>query len=385
MPKRHGRYTVSPLSSKANEAPVHIDPYRFNMPFPIAKEIAFNTRRLAFVLLCVCGAHASAEQAPRNLPDLPSADGVKPGHFGLDGEKAELGYASRQRKWGARLDEYQDLERSVTLDYGTLLTDDLGAGAALRRGSDYSDLWVNGVYAPDHDFRVRVAGGQLRAKDGTSETSGAPSAVQQNSYLLGAKQSWQNGLLSSIGMTAYAVQANDSARVAASTTQVGGFDTDSAELAAGRQQGHVLNLSLQPTARSTLDLSRERNRLTYYALDGSRDDRNLVASRINYSQSFDNCVRLQSGYSTSEDANRLDLSVGRNRWHISVSRVQATDDNGVAVGVGYSVPLGGLPNGGHECASHSPNSRPFKPIIDATVSRPEQFPQDPLTASGTFE
>ena len=341
-----------------------------------------NACCLAAMLLCAGGARADAQQhVYTTLPDIPSADNAKAGHFGLDGESVELGYATRQQKWGARLDEYLGLERSVTLDYGTLLTDDLGAGAALHQGSAYSDLWVNGVYAPDHDFRLRLAGGQLRANDTAADT-GTPNAVQQNSVLLGARRSWRGGLVSGIGMTAYAVEANDAA--AAHVASPNPVPSDTQELAGGSQQGHVLNLSLQPTSQSKIDLSRERNRLTYYSTDGTRGDHDVVASRVRFSQYFDNCMQLQGGYSSSEDANRLDLSVGRDRWHVSVSRVAAFASNDTTVGIGYTLPLGSSGNNGTDCTLH-PATRTFEPVIDTTVSRPEQFPRDPLTSAGTLE
>lgn len=335
---------------------------------------------LAAVLLCAGWTQASAQQAAYStLPDIPSADNAKAGHFDLDGESVELGYATRQQKWGARLDEYLGLERSVTLDYGTLLTDELGAGAALHQGSSYSDLWVNGVYAPDHDFRLRLAGGQLRANDTTIDT-GTPNPVQQNSVLLGARRSWRGGLVSGIGMTAYAVEANDGSTARAAYAA----PSDVQEPAGGSQQGHALNLSLQPTSQSKIDLWRERNRLTYYSTDGTRGGRDVVASRVRFSQYFDNCMQLQGGYSSSDDANRLDLSVGRDRWHVSVSRVAAFASNDTTVGIGYTLPLGSSGSSGADCTLH-PTTRVFEPVIDTTVSRPEQFPRDPLTSAGTLE
>lgn len=338
---------------------------------------------LAGMLLCAGLAQAGAQQATySNLPDIPSTDNAKAGHFGLDGESVELGYATRQQKWGARLDEYLGLERSVTLDYGTLLTDELGAGAALRQGSAYSDLWVNGIYAPDRDFRLRLAGGQLRANDTAVDAGGAPNAVQQNSVLLGARRSWRGGLVSGIGMTAYAVEANDAAAAHAASPVSAPSDTQ--ELAGGSQQGHVLNLSLQPTSQSKIDLWRERNRLAYYSTDGTHGGRDVVASRVRFSQYFDNCMRLQGGYSSSQDSNRLDLSVGHDRWHVSVSRVEALASNDTTVGIGYTLPLGSSGNSGADCTLH-PKVRTFEPVIDTTVSRPEQFPRDPLTSSGALE
>jgi hypothetical protein len=352
------------------------------MHFPV---LSFTEKAccLAAILLCAGWTQADPRQTTySSLPDIPSTDSAKPGHFGLDGERVELGYATREQKWGARLDEYLGLERSVTLDYGTLLTDELGAGAALRQGSTYSDLWVNGVYAPDRDFRLRFAGGKLRANDAALDTGGAPSAVQQNSVLLGARRSWRGGLVSGIGMTAYAVEANDAA--AAHAASLNAVPSDAQAPTGGSQQGHVLNLSLQPTSQSKIDLSRERNRLAYYSTDGTRGGHDVVASRVRFSQYFDNCMQLQGGYSSSEDSNRLDLSVGRDRWHVSVSRVEAFASNDTTVGIGYTLPLGSTRNGGANCALH-PKARTFEPVIDTTVSRPEQFPRDPLISAGTLE
>jgi hypothetical protein len=336
-----------------------------------------KTCGLAALLLCAGWAQADTRQhAYSNLPDIPSADDAKAGHFDLDGESVELGYATRQQKWGARLDEYLGLERSVTLDYGTLLTDDLGAGAALHQGSAYSDLWVNGVYAPDRDFRLRLAGGQMRAND-TAVDTGAPNAVQQNSVLLGARRSWRGGLVSGIGMTAYAVEANDA--TAAHAASPNHMPSEAQEPAGGSQQGHVLNLSLQPTLQSKIDLSRERNRLTYYSANGASGDHDVAANRVRFSQYFDNCTQLQGGYSSSDESSQIDLGLNHDRWHINVSRVQAVGSNGTAVNLGYTLPLGGSPNGAATCALQPDNGRSAASIIDTTVSRPSQFPQQPLT------
>jgi hypothetical protein len=352
------------------------------MPFSTTGKFAANTHGLACLLLCACSAHANSKPpAPGNLPDLPNASDAKPGHFDVDGNSAELGYATRQRTWGARLDEYRDLARSITLDYGTLLTNELGAGAALHRGSDYSDLWINGVYAPDHDFRLRVAGGQLRANENASSgADGVPNTVQQNSILFGARRSWRDGLVSGVGMSAYAVEANDAG--ATTSTPAPAFDdapSEPQEPARGRQQGHVLNLSLQPTSQSKIDLSRERNRLAYYSAKGASGDHDVVASRVRFSQYFDNCTQLQGGYSSSDESSQIDLGLNHDRWHINVSRVQAVGSNGTAVNLGYTLPLGGSPNDAATCALQPDNGRSAASIIDTTVSRPAQFPQQPLT------
>jgi hypothetical protein len=352
------------------------------MHFSTTAKFAANTHCLACLLLCACCAQASTLPATSNLPDLPNASDAKAGHFDVDGNSAELGYASRQRTWGARLDEYRDLARSITLDYGTLLTNELGAGAALHRGSDYSDLWINGVYAPDRDFRLRLAGGQLRANDNASSgASSVPNTVQQNSFLLGATRSWRDGLVSGVGMSAYAVEANDAGATASAAAPV--FDDASSEPqepAGGRQQGHALNLSLRPTAQSKINLWRERNRLTYYSANGASGDHDVVASRVRFSQNFNNCMQLQGGYSSSDESSQIDLGLNHDRWHINVSRVQAVGSNGTALNIGYTLPLGRSPNDAATCALQPDNSRSAKSIIDTTVSRPAQFPQDPLTA-----
>jgi hypothetical protein len=352
------------------------------MHFSTTGKFAANTHCLACLLFCACCAHANSKPpAPSNLPDLPNASDAKAGHFDVDGNSAELGYATRQRTWGARLDEYRDLARSITLDYGTLLTNELGAGAALHHGSDYSDLWINGVYAPDRDFRLRVAGGQLRANENASSGAGSmPNTVQQNSFLFGAKRSWRDGLVSGVGMSAYAVQANDAGTTtSADAPAFEDAPSEPQEPAGGHQQGHALNLSLRPTEQSRISLWRERNRLSYYSANGASDDHDVVASRVRFSQNFDNCMQLQGGYSSSDESSRIDLGLNRDRWHINVSHIQAVGSNGTAVNLGYTLPLGGSPNSAATCALQPDNGRSAASIIDTTVSRPAQFPQQPLT------
>jgi hypothetical protein len=343
-----------------------------------AKTIPAHALFLTASLLAFC-AHADGFGLPATvtLPDLPAAD-YGPASFAFDRQKAEFLYAGRERRWSARLDQASAVGRALTLDYGVLLNDSLGAGAALRRGSEYSDLWINGVFAPQRGLRLHVAGGQLRAGEAGALTGSG--TVQQNSYLLGAQRAWKAGPLSSLGVAAFAVDANEAG---AATGADYGFGVEPEPVPfAGRQQGHVLNLSLRPYENARIELRRERSRLSLRGAEALTGERELVANRVRFSQLLDNCTRLQGGYSANEDTNRVDLGVAMKRWQVNVSRTDASGDRSLAFGLGYRIPLGGTVGGGTRCGVRLEERRSFETIIDSTVRRPAQFPHAPLNADG---
>lgn len=342
--------------------------------------IAAGTGWLFSTLFC-CTAQAddtiasTTVAATHNLPGLLDSTPTAPAHFGLDGQKVELSYDGHQRIWDARLDEFLAPGASVTLDYGTLLNDRFGAGAALHRENDHADMWVNGVYALAPHLRLHVAGGQLRAAGDAGTSSGNADSVLQNSYLVGAKHYWNDSLLSDVGITSYAVETGTGSNSAS--------DLDAAPI--GRQQGNVLDLNLQPLPGSRIELRRETRRLSYDAGD-NQSRQYLTSNRVHFSQYLDDCINLQGGYSTNEETSQLDLKLARNKWYVNMSRTQGgSDGNDTSIGVGYTLPLGRAPIDNGKCASQTPDSGGFTPLIHSTVKRPEQFPTEPLTADNTID
>lgn len=327
------------------------------------------------------------DKALHNLPDLPGAEQGAPGHFSLDQESAIVGYDSRFRKWGAKLDEYSYLSPSLTLDYGMLLTSKIGAGATITRHTGYSDILVNGVYAPKKNVRMRFASGQLRASgDYVSAFGGQPHAILQNSYLIDVKKNAGTGkLLSDFGLTAYTVRANGEDQRADYTDlsaleddMLNAGEVDSTALATGRLDAYMLNLGLQPTPYSRIELRRERSRLTYRFANGGRGDDYRDVNHIKFSQHFNNCARFQGRYSAGADFDRLDLSLAKQRWSVNLTRAVDSSVRDASIQLGYAIPLGRSRGGSADCDARLATARAFGPLVDATVARPNQLPREPL-------
>jgi hypothetical protein len=364
------------------------------------KNIAIKSLWIGVLTSWIHTGHAIEDTTPtdktlHNLPDLPGADEAAPGHFLLDEQSAEFGYDSRFRKWGAKLDEYSYLNPSFTLDYGMLLTSKFGAGASLTRHIGYSEVLVNGVYAPKRNLRIRLANGQLRTSNDYVSASGGPSnAILQNSYLVDVRRKAGNGrMLPDFGLTAYSVRANGSdptAEYAENRSDLSALtddgmldavDVDSSSLAAGRLDGYMLNLGLQPTPHSRLELRRERTHLRYHFGDGNGGDEYRDVNHIRYSQYFSNCARLQGRYSSTENFNRLDLKLAKNRWSVNLSQALDSDSRDTAIQVAYAIPLGRSRGGSRDCGSRLATARAFEPLVDATVAWPDQLPRAPLAES----
>jgi len=332
-------------------------------------------RHLAIKPLCVgifaswsCADHAIADDPAQSLPDLPSAYDKAPGYFKFDKKGASFDYGTRFEKWGAKVDEYTDANRSLTIDYGTLLTNSFGTGVTATHRNDYSEVLVNGVYAPQRDLRLRLAGGQLRGLGSGYEQ--VPGTVLQNNYQLDVRKSWNdNGLLSDVGVAAYGAEANSDNSAHAN------------ELAFGRQNGYLLDLGLRPTPQSKIELRREEGYLTYYFDNDERDTSHHVSHRIRYSRYFDNCLRLQGGYRTSSQSDQVDLNIARNNWQLNISRAQEGGGSDTSVRVGYAIPLSGSNRGSTSttCSSGPDKKAPFESIVDTATKRPRYFSQEPLT------
>lgn len=324
------------------------------------------------------------EEIVQRLPDLSETGEAAPGRFDLDEQSVSLGYNGRMERWSATLDEYANFNPSLTVDYGRLLTSKFGAGATLTHQSNYSEVLINGVYAPKNNVRFRISGGQLRAfGDGYAMPGSGGDTVLQNSYLVDVKKRWTKyQLLSDIGLAAYTVEANapDYTNLSALTDSGMPDTSDMASngLAVGRMNGYLFKLGLQPSDRSRIELQRETGYLTYAFNDGYRSYENLVSHRVKYSQYLKDCTRVQGTYTTNVDADRLDLGIAKNNWNINLSRALDSDTRDTAIQIGYVVPLGRSSQGDRDCGSSLENVRLFEPIVDTTIKRPQQFPSEPL-------
>lgn len=346
---------------------------------------------LGALSLAACIANAGAtgrsdktDQVVGNLPNLPGSESSAPGFFDIAEDSAAIGYETRFEKWGAKVDQYMDVNPAITMDYGLQLTNSLGAGGMFTRQNEYSEVVLNGIYAPKRNLRFRLTGAQLRAT-GTAFAipDGAASAFMQNSYLFGAKKFWNKyEHLTDMGVAAYSVEASAPASanfsVAPGTDDFDSGGMRAATLAPGRLDGYMFNLGLRPTPQSRLELRREIGHLTYSFDAGVPRYEQLVSSRIKFSQHLGNCLRLQGGYSASTDFDRFDLKLTKNNWNIRLSREQEGGSSDTAVHFGYAIPLGRKMHQARDCTGAPDRAPTFEPIIDATTQRPQQFPREPL-------
>jgi hypothetical protein len=316
--------------------------------------------------LCAGAAQALDKLDPvlRGLPDLPSAKDTSSSYLNFGKGGAAMGYATRDERWGAKVDRFLTPNQSVTVDYGTLLTNKLGAGAAYTRRDALSEVVFNGVYAPQRNVRLRLTGTQLRGAGGFMPTPDDDVTVLQNSVLLNARKQWNNYLfLSDLGLTAYSAQANASSR-------------DDVAAAAGRQDGYMLNLGMQPTARSRIELGREFGHLSYYLGEDARHVEELGSNRMKISHYLGNCVRFQGHYSASADTDRLDVKLSRNNWSVNLSHEQGgSNDN--AIMIRYALPLDTRARRNH-CAGNPAGAPTFESLVNASVSRPPRLSGEPL-------
>lgn len=332
---------------------------------------------LGLSLLCASAqawpiAHAHAKDtiqraaSPRLvLPDLYTGD-ASPGHLQLDDYRAAIGYDARHKKWDARIDGYLEDNRSLGLDYGTLLSEHFSAGLTMTHRDDYSEVLVNGVYAPQSDVRIQMTSGQQRSVIDPFSASES-GTVLQNSYLLGVRKHWDERLLSpDIGVAAYTVEANG--------------DGGASDAEAGTLDGYMLDLSIQPTPQTRIEWRHDIGHLTQQFDGHASRDRMAAANRIGYLHQFDNCVRLQGRFSAGEESGRLELGVARNNWDVGISRSQYADSSDMAVHVGYRIPLGKSRSHPRSCSHELESERPFDAMVDVATRRPTQLPQAPITA-----
>ena len=309
--------------------------------------------------LCAGGAHALDKLDPvlRGLPDLPNVEDASPRYLNFGKGGAAMGYATRDERWGAKVDRFLTPNRSVTVDYGTLLTNTLGAGGAYPRRDSLSEVVLNGVYAPERDIRLRLTGTQLRGAGGFMPIADDDATVLQNSVLLNARKQWNNYLLlSDLGLTAYSAQANGQSR-------------DDVAAAAGRKDGYILNLGMQPTTHSRIELGREFGHLSYYLGEDARHVEELGSNRMKYSHYLGNCVRFQGHYSASADTDRLDVKLSRNNWSVNLSHEQGgSNDN--AIMIRYSLPLDTRSARRNQCAGNPAGTPAFESLVNTSVSRP---------------
>lgn len=311
------------------------------------------------------------------LPDLHGGGMHAPGYFGLARDRAMIGYNSQQEKWDAKLEQYT-VAPALTVDYGRALSRQFGVGGTLTHREEQSEVVVNGIFAPKKNVRFRIAGSQLH-----SDAAGSPgiTTVQQQGYLLGAKKYWDSyEYLSDLGISAYTVEANAASSSAVSTlTDPDTLDAGMAGMqlpASGRTDGYQLSLNLRPSADSRLELKHDLSQASYFADAAASRSESQASNRIRYSHFFNDCLQLHGGYASTSSAERFDLTLTRDRWNLHFIREQNDGIGNTTMRIGYSVPLGRLPNTKRQCGSAG--TPRFDSIVNATMKRPAQLPTEPM-------
>jgi hypothetical protein len=352
--------------------------------------LADMPRRALYLALLVCvpafaqsvDILATGDKVTRRLPNLQGMDARQP-QFGVVGQSATLGYQDRQEKWGAKLDGYLRPDSAVTFDYGRALRNDFGAGGSFTRQNEKSEVVLSGVYEPKKNIRLLMTGAQLRA-DGSyfARANGPSENFLQNSYLVGARKYWSKyEYLSDIGLAAYNVQGN-----AAAPSKLSVLDDPAAfhvvpqnDIAVGRQDGFLLNLNLRPTTDSNLELQRAQSHSIFHLGARNTSEDSQGSNRISYAHFFDDCVRLQGGYSGNASSDRLDLGLSRKNWNLQLSRQQGSASSDTAIRIGYTLVMDRAEFLRREgCRGKPYNPAIFEPLVNAAVKRPDQFPRDPL-------
>jgi len=366
------------------------------MSHPIARKKSAEYSLRSLSALLIVGALAApcypamAEEAiasqpdiSKTLPELPGDDAAAPGHTDLRGKSLSLNYDSLQQKWRASIDEYKSSNPMFMFDYGLRLTDQIAAGGRVSHQREYSEVLVNGVYAPRPNLRFTVSSGQLRPNsDYVSESvSNGYNGLLQNSYLLDVKKYWsKDSMVSDVGISTYVVEANGKSNTSR-TGNGDGSDTESIYLdtpALGKKASLVFNLGLHPTADSRLEWRRERGRMNYYVGEDIRDREYLMSSRFKYSHNIDNCTQLQGRYRSSDNSDRMNLGIERNNWNFSVSRSRDDGVSDTGIQIGYKIPLTGSASSAGNCKQKPESAPSFHPILETSTSRPDLFPRDPL-------
>lgn len=357
------------------------------MPFAFSTVKALALRILCLAAVAWPGAGAALDRfgAPA-LPALPEASVPAPGRFSADQDQVAVGYDTRQQKWGVRLDEYIGLHPSLTAKYGTLINKRFGAGARLQRRDGVSEVVVNGVYAPAEDMRVRLTAGQLQATGAALPTDGTLDGVSQNSYLLDIRKYWgKDAFLSDFGIAAYAVDASASGNSGQDPQPDQEFSSpgeiDAGATALGRMNGYSLKFSLRPTPYSRLELGHGQDLLAYRYRGELLSEETLATSRLKYTQHFGDCMRFSGNFSTSDNIDRMDLKVSKDRWSFGFSRALSEDANDTTIQLGFSIPLGGRKESVADCSFRPQNPPAFTPMAEAATIRPAQLPGDPLAIS----
>jgi hypothetical protein len=324
-----------------------------------------------------------------NLPVLSEEESNGTGYVGVDAQRIAVGEDGFANTWEARVEGYQDVRPLLKIEQGRLLTEKLGAGGSYTVGSGYSELVMNGVFAPESDLRVQLTAAQMRSRETfmTLPDQGSQ-ALFQTGYLFDIQKKWGNeDVLSEAGIAVYTASAEEgTARNLRSSMPAAGQyanDGDAGRLATGRLDGYMLNLRLQPTSRSDVTLIYKRENLAYHSGGSSMIMDGHSSGAVNYSQSFRGCSQFDGRFSKGYDMEQVDLHFEKGRWNLNLLRTQANDYRDTSVHVGYSIPLGRSGGNAARCDSEPESAPSFGAVVDAAIDRPQLLPKEPLARIDT--
>jgi hypothetical protein len=326
-----------------------------------------------------------------DLPVLGGQPANGPEYIGINAESIAVGAHGNANTWGAQLDGYQGVRPSLQIEQGWIVNDKLGAGGKYTLGSGYSEVLLNGVYAPVRDLRVQLSAAQMRSKKNfLSASSDESQAVLQTGYLLDIQKKWKSDhVLTEAGVAIYTANASDAdAGKLAPRTDANGAQADNGSqgrLATGTLGGYMLNLALQPTQRSDIGLIYKREHVVYHFAGNTLNTSSHSSASISYTQSFRDCSLLDSRFSKGLGQHQVDLRFEKDNWNVSVSRRRSADHSDTSLQVGYSISLGGSDERPTKCDAPPDSSPTFESVIDTTTARPHHLPKEPLARTEMIE
>lgn len=174
--------------------------------------------------------------------------------------------------------------------------------------------------------------------------------------LLGFKKYFsKDRLLSRLGFFGYSATPTAIGFVNGDGRAVAAMESgDSGGAAPGRMKGYMLNLNLQPLALNSDDAHYGGDGFTYFTRPSDPLRQGWTAKGVKYALSFDDCLRLEGIYGRSARLERFGLGLAQDNWSVSLA-----GGAGMAVQVGYSIPLGRSTVGAAACNAEANAGRLF--------------------------
>jgi hypothetical protein len=344
-----------------------------------------------FLVTLSCVGHAveiapSSDNARLDLPELGERPANGPEYIGIDAQSIAIGAHRHAKTWGAQVDGYQGVQPSLQIEQGWVVNDKLGAGGTYTVGNGYSEVLINGVFAPDRALRVQLTAAQMRSKiNFLSAPADEPQSILQTGYLLDIQKKWNNDhVLSEAGIALYTSNAAAAGPVKSLTDSAvsRAGNGNAGRLATGTLGGYMLNLALQPTHRSDIGLIYKRERVVYHFAGNMLAASSRASASINYRQSFRDCSLLDGSISKSPASQQVSLHFEKDSWNVGILRTQSAGHSDTSLQVGYSIPLG-RPDENAKCKATPDASPTFDAVIDATTARSNHLPKEPLAKAGT--